>query len=53
MAQYRTFTDDTGYFRIGVRDAGFVIDQTISPATDFTGTEDVNWEELVTYKRET
>ena len=37
-------------FRIGVRSGEMVIDQTIT-ATGFTGTEDVDWEELQSFTR--
>jgi hypothetical protein len=50
MAQYRILTDTTSTFRIGVRDTGFVIDQTITE-TGFSGDENIDWEELAEYKR--
>lgn len=52
MAQYRELTDGTATYRIGVRDTGFVIDVELD-ATGFDGTENVNWEELAEFKRET
>jgi hypothetical protein len=50
--QYRTLTDGTDTYRIGVRDTGFVVDVEITE-TGFDGDKNTDWEELVEYKRET
>ena len=46
MPQYRYYTDGTDTFRDGVRNGSYVIDKTLT-LTGFSGTENVDWENLV------
>jgi len=52
MAQYRTYTDGSETYRIGVRDASFVFDQALT-ATGFAGSENTDWDNLTSFKKET
>ena len=46
MPQYRYYTDGNDTFRDGVRNGSYVIDKTLT-LTGFSGTENVDWENLV------
>lgn len=51
MAQYRIYKDLISTYRIGVRDESFVFDKTLT-ATGFDGTENADWENLTSFKKE-
>lgn len=44
--QYKYFTDGITKMRDGIRDGNYVIDLALTPM-GFTGTENVDWENLV------
>lgn len=49
--QYRIYDSEGKTFRCGVRNDGWVVDTTLTP-TGFSGTQDVDWEQLTEYKRQ-
>lgn len=44
-SQYLVYTDGTGIWRKGVRDANFVFDHTLTPL-GFSGEVDTDWENV-------
>lgn len=48
MNQYVIYTDGVATWRDGVRSGRFVIDVTLT-VTGFAGTEDLDWENIVTH----
>jgi len=51
MAQYRVYKDTEATYRIGVRNASFVFDQALTE-TGFAGSENTDWENLTSFKKE-
>ena len=45
MEQYYLVTDNVVIYRFGCRNLAYVVDRTLT-ATGFSGTEDVDWENL-------